>query len=159
MITKLLFYDRNELTSWLIDIEKFRCEKGVRIYQDLTEPKGYGQAFQGLGTKNFAFQRPQVKQVAIKALEGLNFSATNVGILQEWVCWLWSPSHLLISHVKFYWVYVLTADVPETYTKKQFLSQNANLSMHVCKATIQDYKNKSKILIFPDFWEFFSEKW
>jgi hypothetical protein len=56
---------------------------------------------------------------------------------------------------------VLTVDVPETYTRKQFLSQNTILSMHVCKTIIQDYKkNISKILsFFLNFKIFFSEKW
>jgi hypothetical protein len=33
--------------------------------------------------------------------------------------------------------------------------------MHNCKATIQDYKSaKIRILeIFPEFWDFFSQKW
>jgi hypothetical protein len=55
----------------------------------------------------------------------------------------------------------LTVNVTETYTRKQFLSQNKNLSMHVCKATIQDYKkNISKILsFFLIFENFSSEKW
>jgi hypothetical protein len=45
-----------------------------------------------------------------------------------------------------------TVNIPETYTRKQFLSQNTNLSMHVCKATIQDYKKKIKNPeLFPDF--------
>jgi hypothetical protein len=47
---------------------------------------------------------------------------------------------------------LLTVDVPETYTKNKFLSQTTILSMHVCKATIQDYKKKIKNSeLFPDF--------
>jgi hypothetical protein len=46
-----------------------------------------------------------------------------------------------------------TVNVPETYT---FLSQNRFLSMHVCKATIQDYKYFfSKILSFFLIFEIF----
>jgi hypothetical protein len=53
----------------------------------------------------------------------------------------------------------LTVDVPESYTRKLFLSQNKFLSMYVYKATIQDYKkNISKILsFFLIFENFFSE--
>jgi hypothetical protein len=57
------------------------------------------------------------------------------------------------------WV-ILTVNVPETYTRKQFLSQNTILSMHVCKATNQDNKKKSKILsFFLIFEKKNSEKW
>jgi hypothetical protein len=45
-------------------------------------------------------------------------------------------------------------------TRKHFLLQISILSMHVCKATIQDYKSVEFgiLIFFPDFWEWFFHK-
>jgi hypothetical protein len=48
----------------------------------------------------------------------------------------------------------LTVDVSETYTRKQFLSQNTILSIYVCKTTIQGIKKKKYSKnpeLLPDF--------
>jgi hypothetical protein len=60
---------------------------------------------------------------------------------------------LLFKIWVFFFDFLPSVDVPETYTWKQLLSQNTNLSMHVCKATIQVYQKKyfKNPELFPDF--------
>jgi hypothetical protein len=62
---------------------------------------------------------------------------------------LWKSFHCL-------WLLHILVDLLKLF----FVSRNSFLSMHVCKVTIQDCKEKIKNPErIPDFWEKISEKW
>jgi hypothetical protein len=56
---------------------------------------------------------------------------------------------------------VLTFIVCEIDTRQHFLFEIQILSIHSCKATIQDYKSVEYEILefFPDFRDFFPKKW